>query len=44
MAVPTATSFDSDEERAVADMLGRGLGARVRLGNDPPLAARSETG
>ncbi|MET8450409.1 ROK family protein [Streptomyces sp. NPDC005209] len=43
VADPATASFASDDERALADMLGRGLGARVRLGNGPPLAALAET-
>ncbi|MFI6495382.1 ROK family protein [Streptomyces sp. NPDC050564] len=38
-----AASFAADDERALADMLGRGLGARVRLANGPRLAALAET-
>ncbi len=43
VADPAAVSLAADGDRALADMLGRGLGARVRLGNGPRLAALAET-
>ncbi|MEU6553115.1 ROK family protein [Streptomyces sp. NPDC046915] len=39
---PTADSCTTDDERTVAEMLGRGFGTRVRLGNAPRLAALAE--
>ncbi|MFF0042373.1 ROK family protein [Streptomyces mirabilis] len=43
VAVPATVPFAGQDERALADMLGRGLGARVRLGDGPRLAALAET-
>ncbi|MFF8867527.1 ROK family protein [Streptomyces sp. NPDC015139] len=43
VADPATVSLAADGDRALADMLGRSLGARVRLGNGPRLAALAET-
>ncbi|MFI5681390.1 ROK family protein [Streptomyces cellulosae] len=40
---PTTDPFVPDDGRTLADMIGRGLGTRVRLGDAPRLATLAET-